>query len=122
MDQTTITDIRTVGIPVSNQDKALTFFVDTLRFEKRLDARVSDSFRWVTAPRRARPPPWRLLPTLPPAPTLASASWSPMLRSTMRPCATGESRWETCCAGREPPMFEFKDPDGNRFAIVEETP
>ena len=48
MEQTTITDIRTVGVPVRDQDRALTFFVDTLGFEKRLDARVGDSFRWVT--------------------------------------------------------------------------
>ena len=37
MSQTTITDIGTVGIPVSDQDKALEFFTGTLGFEKRLD-------------------------------------------------------------------------------------
>ena len=40
MSQTTITDIGTVGIPVSDQDKAVEFFTGTLGFEKRLDARI----------------------------------------------------------------------------------
>ena len=48
MSQTTITDIGTVGIPVSDQDKAVEFFTSTLGFEKRLDARIGESFRWVT--------------------------------------------------------------------------
>ena len=48
MSQTTITDIGAVGIPVSDQDKAVEFFVGTLGFEKRLDVRMGESFRWVT--------------------------------------------------------------------------
>jgi lactoylglutathione lyase len=48
MAQTAITDIGTVGIPVSDQDKAAEFFVGTLGFEKRLDVRMGESFRWVT--------------------------------------------------------------------------
>ena len=54
MSQTTITDVGTVGIPVSDQDKAAEFFTGTLGFEKRLDARMGESFRWVTGrgPRR----------------------------------------------------------------------
>lgn len=48
MPQTTITDIGAVGIPVSDQEKAVEFFTGTLGFEKRLDARIGESFRWVT--------------------------------------------------------------------------
>ena len=48
MSQTTITDIGAVGIPVSDQDKAVEFFVGTLGFEKRHDLRMGESFRWVT--------------------------------------------------------------------------
>jgi catechol 2,3-dioxygenase-like lactoylglutathione lyase family enzyme len=42
MSQTSITDIGTVGIPVSDQDKAVEFFTGTLGFEKRLDARMGE--------------------------------------------------------------------------------
>ena len=41
MPTTTITDVRTIGINVTDQDDALAFFVDTLGFEKRLDAPIS---------------------------------------------------------------------------------
>ena len=54
MPATTITDVRTIGINVRNQDEALAFFVDTLGFEKRLDAPISPTMRWVeVAPPRA---------------------------------------------------------------------
>ena len=47
MTKTSITDVRTVGIPVTDQDQALAFYVDTLGFEKRLDAPISPTMRWI---------------------------------------------------------------------------
>ena len=41
-----IKDIRTVGIPVADQEQALAFYVETLGFEKRLDVPMGDG-RWV---------------------------------------------------------------------------
>jgi len=116
----TITDIGTVGIPVSDQDKAVEFFTGTLGFEKRLDARMGESFRWVTvaAPGAstsvaliARPDTGadtgiRFL--VPDAETEHGAM-------RQRGIEVGDLlRWPGV-----PPMFEFKDPDGNRFEIVE---
>ena len=43
-----ITGLHTVGIPVTDQDQAVEFFVTRLGFEKRLDVRMGESFRWVT--------------------------------------------------------------------------
>jgi len=120
MSQTTITDIGTVGIPVSDQDKALEFFVGRLGFEKRLDVRMGEGFRWVTV---AAP----------------SASTSVALISGPSAGAdTGirflvpDAEAEHTAMGQRgievgdllrwpgvPPMFEFKDLDGNRFEIVE---
>ena len=120
MSQTAITNIGTVGIPVSDQDKALEFFVGALGFEKRLDARISESLRWVTV-----------------AAPGASASVALIARPDfgadtgirfMVPDAELEHtamrergievgdllRWPGV-----PPMYEFKDPDGNKFEIVE---
>ncbi len=122
MNQTTITDIGTVGIPVSDQDKAVEFFVGTLGFEKRLDARFGDSFRWVTV-------------AAPGASTSVALIASPDAGADtgirfMVPDAEAEHgamrergvkagdvlRWPGV-----PAMFEFKDPDGNKFEIVEAT-
>ena len=47
MRPTSITDVRTVAINVTNQDDALGFYVDTLGFEKRLDAPMTATTRWI---------------------------------------------------------------------------
>ena len=120
MSATTITDIGTVGILVSDQDKALEFFTGTLGFEKRLDLRPSENFRWVTvaAPGAAvsvaliagdaagRDTGIRFM--VPDAETEHTAM-------RQRGIEVGELlRWPGV-----PPMYEFKDSDGNRFEIVE---
>ena len=43
----TITDIRTVGITIADQDEAIAFYRDTLGFDVRLD--VDGPTRWVAA-------------------------------------------------------------------------
>ena len=47
MPPTTITDVRTIGVTVSDQDRALDFYVGTLGFEKRMDAPISGTMRWI---------------------------------------------------------------------------
>src|SRR5215216_4878586 len=45
--QTRISQIGTVVVPVSDQDRAIEFYVDTLGFEKRADVPFGDGYRWV---------------------------------------------------------------------------
>jgi catechol 2,3-dioxygenase-like lactoylglutathione lyase family enzyme len=42
-----ITDVRTVAVPVTDQDRALAFYVDKLGFEKRMDAMFGPGQRWI---------------------------------------------------------------------------
>ncbi|HEX4246385.1 MAG TPA: VOC family protein [Pseudonocardia sp.] len=42
-----VTDVRTVAVPVLDQDRALAFYVGTLGFEKRMDAPMGPGMRWV---------------------------------------------------------------------------
>ena len=42
-----ITDVRTVGVPVTDQDRAVEFYVGKLGFEIRLDAPLGDGGRWI---------------------------------------------------------------------------
>lgn len=42
-----ITDIRTVAVPVSDQDRALEFYRDGLGFETRIDMPYGDGQRWL---------------------------------------------------------------------------
>jgi catechol 2,3-dioxygenase-like lactoylglutathione lyase family enzyme len=124
MPSTTITDVRTVGIGVRDQEAAVSFFVDTLGFEKRLDAHISPEMRWIeVAPRGAAT---SLALTLAQKPTAVTTDTGiryivPDVDSehaAMRESGVdvGEViRWEGV-----PPMYSFDDPDGNRFYIVEE--
>ncbi len=120
MSQTSITDIGTVGIPVSDQDKAVEFFIGTLGFEKRLDVRMGESFRWVTVAASSAATSVALIAKpdtgadtgirflVPDAETEYTAM-------RQRGIEVGDLlRWPGV-----PPMFEFKDPDGNKFEVVE---
>jgi catechol 2,3-dioxygenase-like lactoylglutathione lyase family enzyme len=42
-----ITDVRTVGVPVTDQDRALEFYVGRLGFETLLDVPIGDGRRWI---------------------------------------------------------------------------
>ena len=82
-----IRKIGTVCVPVSDQERAIEFYVDTLGFEKRADVPFGEGYRWVeVAPAGADttiaivPPPPR---TRPPA-TCRRAS--PCRPRTSTPC------------------------------------
>ena len=123
MPATTITDVRTIGINVTNQDEALAFFVDTLGFEKRLDAPVSATMRWV----EVAPPRASTSIALNSAEAAADIRADTGVRFTVPDAAAEHAtlqargvevgellRWDGV-----PPMFSFDDPDGNRYYIVE---
>ena len=129
MPRTTITDVRTIGITVTNQDEALAFFVDTLGFEKRLDAPISPTMRWV----EVAPPGASTSIALNAAEAAANIGADVGADTGVRftvPNAAAEHaamrergvdvgdllRWDGV-----PPMFSFDDRDGNRFYIVEES-
>ena len=120
MSHTTITDIGTVGIPVTDQDQAVEFFVARLGFEKRLDVRMGESFRWVTVAAPGASTSVALI-ARPDAGTdtgvrfLVPDAEAEHTAMHQRGIAVGELlRWPGV-----PPMFDFQDLDGNRFEIVE---
>jgi lactoylglutathione lyase len=122
MRPTTITDVRTIAINVANQDDALGFYVDTLGFEKRLDAPMTPTSRWIeVAPSGA-------------ATSIALSADEETSGSDTGVRFTVPDAEAEHAAMRErgvnvgdvmrlegvPPMYTFDDPDGNRFYIVEE--
>ncbi len=119
---TTISDIRTIAVTVTDQDAALDFYIDILGFEARLDAQATPTMRWVevAAPnasvsialtkgeRNAAVTDTGIRFTVPDA----EQEHADMQR---RSIVVGEIlRWEGV-----PAMFTFDDPDGNRFVVVE---
>jgi lactoylglutathione lyase len=125
MSTTTIADVRTIGINVADQDDALAFYTDTLGFEKRLDAPISETMRWI----EVAPPGAATSIALNASESATEVGVDTGIRFTV-PDAEAEHaamrehgmnvgellRWEGV-----PPMYSFDDPDGNRFYIVEET-
>ena len=121
MSKTTITDIGTVGIPVSDQDKAVEFFTGTLGFEKRLDMRMANGFRWVTV---AAPGAATSVALIAKAEDVGADTGIRFMVPDAETEYTGMRqrgievgdllRWPGV-----PPMYEFKDQDGNRFEVVE---
>lgn len=121
---TTITEVRTIGINVRDQDKALAFFTDTLGFEKRLDAPISPTVRWI----EVAPPHASTSIALNTTEDAEDVGTDTGIRFTVPDAAAehtalvagGVAVGELLQWPDVPPMFAFDDPDGNRFYIVEE--
>ena len=121
MTSTGITRVGTVIVPVRDQGEALAFYVGKLGFETRMDGTFGDGQRWIEV-----------------APPGAITTIALVLRQQ---AAGVEVSLATADAGADhaslleqgveadadlirmgegvPPMFTFRDPDGNRFRMVE---
>jgi catechol 2,3-dioxygenase-like lactoylglutathione lyase family enzyme len=137
---TRIHQIGTVFVPVSDQDRSLEFFVDTLGFEKRSDFVYGGRHRWVEV---APPGAANTIALVPPSEgesaggdvarcAIATADIEAD-HATMQArgvevdaeiARTGTPRSglvsaEVSVEDPVPAQFFFRDPDGNRFLIVQ---
>jgi len=137
---TRISQVGTVFVPVADQDRALEFYIDKLGFEKRADFTYGEGSRWIEV---APPGSANQIALVPP-----SEGGSPGGDATHCALTTEdieadhatlrargvEADAEVAREGRVrhllfdtdrgmrdpvPPMFFFRDVDGNRFLIVE---
>ena len=118
--QTHIGDVRTVAIPVADQERALAFYVEKLGFEKRMDAEFGEGQRWieVAAPGAST--------------TIALARQEPAgtdtgIRLTSADVAGDHARLRERGVDVDAeivpfpvPMFSLRDADGNRLVVVGE--
>jgi len=118
-----IADVRTIGVPVIDQERALAFYVGTLGFEKRLDAPLGGGRRWIEVAPVGAPTSVALVVAHAGVPagvetgirftTPDAAALHAHLRA--HGVDTGEIlRWPGV-----PAMFAFRDPDGNGLEIIE---
>jgi catechol 2,3-dioxygenase-like lactoylglutathione lyase family enzyme len=115
--------VGTVIVPVSDQDQALVFYVGTLGFEKRLDVPLGDGGRWV----EVAPP--GAVTTIALVLTRDGEPSGPEVSLTTEDAdadhAALVARGVDADAavmrfgGGVPPMFTFRDLEGNRFRMVE---
>jgi catechol 2,3-dioxygenase-like lactoylglutathione lyase family enzyme len=116
---TTITDVGTVAVSVADQDTARDFYVGALGFEVRLDVPTPDGGRWLTV--------------APPGGAVAVAltKGGVGVDTGIRFVATDAAREHAALSERRidvdpvlawpgvPPMFSFRDVDGNTLYVVE---
>lgn len=122
---TQVYQLATVAVLVTDQDRALDFYVNVMGFEKRRDAPFGNGQRWI----EVGPPGAVTTIALPPAgPSQSGASDTGIRLSTTDADADRES---LAAAGVEvdpevmrwpgvPPMFSFRDSEGNTLYMVEQ--
>jgi catechol 2,3-dioxygenase-like lactoylglutathione lyase family enzyme len=121
-----ITGVYTVGIPVTDQDRALEFYVETLGLEKRLDVPMEQfGGRWIEVAPLSAPITIALVPEREGVPSGVETGIRLITPDADRVHANLERRGvevgEMLRWPQTPAMFEVRDQDGNRFEIVEQT-
>ena len=123
---TKVTEIATILVPVSDQDRALAFYTEQLGFTKTMDYSYGDN-RWIEVSPGGG------------TATVALAPGGPDIqpgRDTGIRLSTGDARADHAAlsgagvdvdelmdwGGGVPPMFVLRDPDGNRLVIVQQPP
>jgi catechol 2,3-dioxygenase-like lactoylglutathione lyase family enzyme len=117
-----ISQVGTVGVPVTDQDRALTFYLDVLGFEKRMDVPYGDGERWVEVAPRGAVTTIALMRPRPGDPTGIDTH----VRLTTEDATADHANLlaggvdaDADVVSYPVPMFSFRDPDGNRLVIVE---
>jgi len=122
---TLITGLRTVGVSVSNQDRALEFYTGVLGLVKSLDIEVGSGKRWI----EVMPVGGGTTIALVCASLGAPASVETGIRLSTQDADAlhahllehGASADEVLRWPGVPPMFAFRDQDGNGLEIVQDT-
>ena len=123
MPTTTITTIRTVAIPARDQDRSVAFFTERLGFVKQFDAELTAGFRWI----EVAPPRSEVSVAI-----VAAADELPVGVDTGIRFVTPDADAEHASMAEHgvdvgellrwpgvPPMFSFRDIDGNTFYLSE---
>jgi len=119
-----ITGMRTVGVPVTDQDRAIDFYVGTLGFEKRLDVDMGGGRRWIEVAPSGATTSVALVAAQEGLPAGVEtgirfvAADADAVHAGMR--ASGVDADDVLRWPGVPPMFAFRDQDGNGMEIVEQ--
>ena len=125
-------NIGTVGrvcVTVADTDRAIEFYVDKLGFEKVVDVPMGPDMRWV----EVKPPHGETTIALAPPPegqSVGGAQTGICLDTTdvdadhaaLKAAGVDVDDEVSRYGGPVPPMFWFRDPDGNSLLIVEPQP
>jgi predicted enzyme related to lactoylglutathione lyase len=122
---TRVSKLANVIVPVADQDRALQFYTEALGLEKRVDVPFGGGSRWIeVAPSGADTP----IAICPPGPNVTTGgkdtgislqtddidAYHAQLKDRGVDVDAEVSRF-----GEAPPLFWFRDPEGNTLMVVE---
>jgi len=122
--KTQITDVRTIGVPVRDQDKALHFYTSVLGFDTRMDVSLAAGMRWIEVAPAGASTSIALVREHDGVPAgvetgiRLSTADADADRATL--LARGVDADEVLRWPGVPPMFAFRDQDGNSLVLVQE--
>jgi catechol 2,3-dioxygenase-like lactoylglutathione lyase family enzyme len=124
--RTRLSKIGTVVIPVSDQDRAIEFYVETLGFEKRADVPFGNGYRWVEVAPADAVTTIAIVPP-PPGNPIGNVQTGIALHTDDVDADHADLQSRGVDVDPEvsrmgdpvPPMFWFRDPDGNTLMVVE---
>jgi catechol 2,3-dioxygenase-like lactoylglutathione lyase family enzyme len=119
-------EITLVCVPVSDQDKSIAFYVDSLGFEKRTDIPFGGLYRWVEVYLPVGTTGIALAPPRPgddvtPTQTGITISTDDIdaTHAALRSKGIDVDAEVSRMGDPVPPMFWFRDPDGHALMVVE---
>jgi catechol 2,3-dioxygenase-like lactoylglutathione lyase family enzyme len=121
-----VTQVGRVCVTVSDTDRAIDFYVDTLGFDKVVDVPMGDAGRWVEV---AVPGAVTTIALAPPPPGGEAGGTQTGIcldtsdvdadHATLKAAGVDVDDDVTRWGGPVPPMFWLRDPDGNSLIIVQ---
>jgi catechol 2,3-dioxygenase-like lactoylglutathione lyase family enzyme len=122
---TRIAAIGTVCIPVSDQDRAIAFYTETLGFEKRTDVPFGDGYRWVEVAPEGAATTIAIVPPPPGRPTGGMQTGIALntddvdaVHAGLKDAGVDVDDEVSRMGDPVPPMFWFRDPDANVLMVV----
>ena len=124
--RTRITEVGRVIVPVSDQDRALEFYTDKLGFEKRMDVPYGDGNRWLEVGPPGAPTSIALVPPREGEPAGVETGISlttedaDAVHADLRARGVDTDPEVMRMGDPVPPMFLFRDQDGNTLMLIEQ--
>ena len=124
--QTSIAKIGVVCVPVSDQERALAFYTETLGFEKRADVPFGNGDRWIEVAPPGADTTIAIVPPPPGNPTGGMQTGIGLqthdidaLHAELRAAGTDVDDEISRMGDPVPPLFWFRDPDANVLMVVD---
>jgi catechol 2,3-dioxygenase-like lactoylglutathione lyase family enzyme len=123
---TRIKKVGTVVVPVSDSDRAIRFYTETLGFEKRMDVPFGEDYRWVeVAPAGAV----TTIAIVPPPPGKPSGDTETGIalhtddidadHADLKAAGVDVDPEVSRMGDPVPPLFFLRDPDGNTLMVIQ---